>query len=188
MGNFYTNYMLRGPSQQAVAKAIVGRKAVVTPAQNECVVVFDEQSDEQDQEVIGNLAAHLSGQFQCPVLAILNHDDDILWYQLYNNGTLSDQYDSSPGYFDPTAEPSTPAGGDAARLSAAFCSTDPAALENILRKSSYDDDGYTFECERHADLMNALGLPKYGVGTAYESFENDEYPDGLSMENIIRCE
>jgi len=30
MGNFYTNYTLRGPSQQAVAKALAGRSAIVT--------------------------------------------------------------------------------------------------------------------------------------------------------------
>ena len=77
MGNFYTNNTLRGPSQQAVAAALAGRSAIVTPAQDGCVVVFDEASDEQNQEVITELAARLSREFDCPVLAVLNHDDDI---------------------------------------------------------------------------------------------------------------
>src|SRR2546423_14770558 len=86
MGNFYTNYTLRGPSQQAVAAALAGRKATVTPLHGGCVVVFDEASDDQDQERIVELAARLSSELRCPVLAVLNHDDDILWYQLYEFG------------------------------------------------------------------------------------------------------
>jgi hypothetical protein len=167
MGNFYTNYTLRGPSQEAVAKALSGRSAIVTPQRDGCVVVFDEQSDEQDLEVITGLARDVSGELRCPVLAILNHDDDILWYQLYLSGELSDEYDSSPSYFDPEAEPSVPAGGDAQKLCAAFSSSNVAEVERILRKSSFDEDGYVFAFERHADLARALGLPSFAVGAGY---------------------
>jgi hypothetical protein len=186
MGNFYTNYTLRGPDQQEVARALAGRTAIVTPERNGCVVVFDEESDDQDQERIVALAAHLSLQFRCPVLAIVNHDDDILWHQLYESGTLADEYDSSPGYFDPHAQPSAPAGGDAKRLAAAFGARDVAELEAVLRKSSYDDDGYVFAMERHGDLVRVLGLPEFAVGTAYASFDCDEFPDGLSEHDIVR--
>ncbi len=186
MGSFYTNYTLKGPSQQDVANALAGRNTVVTPVRKGCVVVFDEQSDDQDQEAISELASRLSSQFQCPVLAVLNHDDDILWYRLYESGDLSDEYDSSPGYFDPEAEPSAPRGGDARRLAEAFGATELATVEAVLRKSSYDDDGYTFAFERHTDLVRALGLPDWAVGAAYASFEQDEYPEGLTPEIILR--
>ena len=86
MGNFYTNYTLRGPSQQTVVAALAGRSAIVTPAQDGCVVVFDEESDEQNTEVITGLTSRLSCELRCPVLAVLNHDDDIFWYQLYLSG------------------------------------------------------------------------------------------------------
>ena len=185
-GNFYTNYTLKGPSQQAVAAALAGRSAIVTPAQNGCVVAFDEASDEQDSAVITELALRLSRELRCPLLAVLNHDDDIFWYQLYLTGELADQYDSSPGYFDPAAEPSAPVGGDAQRLCNAFGATDVAAVEAVLRKSSYDDDGYVFAFERHADLVRALGLPEFAVGTAYASFERDEYPEGISPKDVVR--
>lgn len=188
MGGFYTNYTLRGSSQQAVAAALAGRRAAVTPAVDGCVVVFDEASDDQDQGCIAELASRLSSEFHCPVLAVLNHDDDILWYQLYINGKLVDEYDSSPGYFDPSAEPSAPAGGDARQLCAAFAASDVPAVERVLRKSSYDDDGYVFAFERHADLVRALGLPEFAVGTAYASFDRDEYPEGLSGKNLMRTE
>jgi len=185
MGNFYTNYTLRGPSQQAVAAALAGRKATVTPQRDGCVVAFDEASDDQDQERIVELATRLSRELGCPVLAILNHDDDILWYQLCEGGKQTDQYDSSPGYFDPSAEPSAPAGGDAQRLCAAFNASDVAAVERVLRNASYDDGGYVFAFERHADLVRALGLPEFAVGTAYASFERDELPEGLSRADMM---
>jgi hypothetical protein len=66
MGTFYTSYTLRGPSQQAVALALAGRTAIASPAQGGCVVVFDEESEEQNVEVIAELASQLSGQFNCP--------------------------------------------------------------------------------------------------------------------------
>ena len=120
-------------------------------------------------------------------LAVLNHDDDILWYQLYADGKLVDEYDSTPGYFDSAAEPSAPAGGDARKLCSALGSTNAAEVERILRKSGFDDDGYTFAFERHTDLVRALGITEFGVGTSYASFENDELPAGLSVADVIRA-
>jgi hypothetical protein len=186
MGNFYTNYTLRGPSQEAVAKALAGRSAIVTPAQDGCVVVFDEQSDDQDSAVITDLASRLSRELRCPVLAVLNHDDDIFWHQLYLSGELADEYDSSPGYFDPAAEPSAPAGGDAKKLCAAFGASGVAEVESILRKSSFDEGGYTFAVERHTDLARALGIPSFGVGVGFRYVSGGELPDGLEQDDLVR--
>jgi len=188
MGNFYTNYTIKGPRQHEVAAALAGRKAVVACGENGCVVVFDKQSDHQDEEEIAALAAQLSARFNCPVLAVMNHDDDILWYQLYESGKLTDEYDSSPGYFDPDEEFSAPAGGDAARLASAFGTKDVATVEAVLRKSDHDDDGYTFAVERHEDLVRALGLPEFAVGYSYISFGGDEFPEGLSEDGIVRTQ
>lgn len=104
--------------------------------------------------------------------------------QLYTNGELQDEYDSSPGYFDSDAEPSGPAGGDAAKLCAAFGASDPGEVERVLRKSFFDGDGYAFE--RHNDLVKALAISPFAVGTAYASFDSDELPEGLSLSDIIR--
>ena len=185
MGNFYTNYTIRNPNQEDIARFLAGRKAVLTPAHNGYVVVFDEQSDEQDQEIISELASRISREFRCAVLVVLNHDDDVLWFQLFENGKLTDEYDSSPGYFDPDGKLSAPVGGNAQYLAAVFGATDVAAIEVILRKLSYSDDGYSFAFERHADLVRALGLPEFSIATSYASFEHEEYPEGLSPGNIV---
>lgn len=185
MGGFYTNYTLRGPSQKAVVSALTGRKAIVSPVSSGCVVAYDEASDEQNGEAIAVLASHLSRSLHCPVLAVLDHDDDILWYQLYEDGKLTDQYNSTPGYFDPSAKPSAPAGGNAERLCRAFGASDIASVETVLRKSTFDADGYTFAHERHADLVRALGIPEFAVLKAYASFERGEIPNGFSAQEFV---
>lgn len=193
MGNFYTNYTLKGPNQQEVAAALVGRRAIVTTEYCGYVMVFDEQSDKQETEVISQLAARLSRHFGCPVWSVLNHDDDILWYRLYESGELTDEYDSSPGYFDfaPTSEEiAAPVGGDAQRLCTVFGTRDTAAVERILRRSLLDEDAYAFAFQRHADLVSTLGLPEYGVGNCYSSFDDPgfESPDGLTKKDLLRTE
>jgi len=185
MGNFYTNFTLRGPSQQAVVEALDGRSAIVTPAQNGCVVVYDEQSDEQDQGIISALAAQLSNDLRCAVLAVLNHDDDIFWYQLYLSGELADEYDSSPEYFDESAGPSEPTGGDAEKLCRAFGARNVAAVESILRKPESDLGGYVFAVQRHADLARALGLPTFAVGAGYRYVVDGDFPKGLDGDSLM---
>ena len=183
MGNFYTNFTFKGPTQEEVVKALAGRTAYVTPEREGCVMVFDSEAEEQDQEVIAKMAKAGSMMFKCPVLAVLNHDDDIFWYQLYVQGKLVDQYDSTPGYFDGDGD-SGPEGGDAKKLCSAFGSQNVAEVEKILRKSAEDDDGYVFAVERHAALVEALGIPAWGVGAGYEYLEGGELPEGLKKKDL----
>ena len=179
MGNFYTNLVVRGPSQQAVANELKGRNALLSPPLDGYIVVFDEQCEKQDPEVVARLAARLSKAFSCPVLASMNHDDDVLWLQLYSDGRLVDEYNSSPSYFDPKAKPSDPKGGDARVLCAAFASTNADQVESVLRKSSFTDNGYAFAIERHADLAGALGLPRCVAGGGFQYITEGEIPEGL---------
>lgn len=187
MGNFYTNYTIRGASQSAVVSALSGRTAVVTPPDQDCVVVFDEESDEQDEEVLPALASRLSRECSAPVLVVLNHDDDILWFQLYRDGELADEYDSCPDYFEGEADSlPKPAGGNAEQLCNTFSSGTPAEVEKILRTSSFDKDGYVFAVQRHEALCAALGISHFGVGTSFESFEHSELPENLDASQIQR--
>ena len=165
--------------------ALAGRSAIVTPAQNGCVVVFDEESEEQDTDVITLLASRLSRQLRCPVLALLNHDDDILAYWLYISGELADEYDSSPGYFDPAAEVSPPAGGDAQKVCNAFGANAVAEVESVLRKVPRDDEFY-FADDRHRDLARLLGVPLFVVGAGFRYVSQGELPEGLDEDSLLR--
>ena len=184
MGNFYTNYTLRGPTQQQVVTALEGRSAFVTPQESGCVVVYDEESDSQDMEVLSSLAGRLSEELHCAVLAVLNHDDDILWYQLHHNGELQDEYNSSPDYFEDVEETSGPSGGNAERLCRAFGSRKIAEVKSILENSG--ENAYVFAVERHEHLVRALGIPLFSVGKGYSYIADGEVPEGLSEEQLMR--
>ena len=182
MGAFYGNIVLKGPSQAEVAAALRGRNAAVTEKIGECIVVFDSVVDEQDTDRIQGLSSRLSKDFQCAVLAAIVHDDDVFMYLCYNRGNLVDWYNSAPDYFgtDTEGESSAPAGGDAQVLCSLFAADRVNEVRAILHGNQY-----TFETQRHGDLVRAMRLPEVIVGTALASLERGEYPDGLSEHEIV---
>jgi hypothetical protein len=182
MGAFYVNYTVKGADQQSVVRALSGRKAFVSPEWNGFTVVFDEQSDRQDQGAIAKLARQLSAELRCTVLAVLVHDSDILWFQLYENGALTDQYNSAPSYFSPGTGMSPPEGGNAELLCSAFQCKDIAKVERILRASFKE---YPFANDRHADLVQVLNLPAYALGYGFRSVALEYLPEGLSAEDLV---
>jgi|GEM_PF-1198896 len=191
MGSFYTSFVLKGASAEAAQRALAGRKTVVARDKSGFIVVFDEEAEDQNDKLLDDLAAFLSQELQCVVIAFLNHDDSILIYTLYDQGLRKDSYNSNPGYFgdadqddeeegggeDDDPHPLEPPGGHAATLCAVLpCpSADQSALERILTASSGDE--YVFESERHADLARVLGLPEQLVGFGYTQIASGEMPD-----------
>lgn len=189
MGNFYTNFTVRSADRDAVIVALgnMGRVAYVAPVDNGNTVVYDRQSDEQDLSAIEQVGTRLSLELNAPVLAILNHDDDILCYWLFQSGQLVDEYNSCPSCFhEASEEPSGPTKCDAQKLCDAFgCPQNADRVEAILQKSSFDDDGYVFEVDRHSDLVNALALSDYAVGMGYDYIEDGELPEGLKQDDLV---
>ncbi|NHZ98399.1 hypothetical protein [Massilia sp. CCM 8734] len=175
MGSFYTSHTLRGPSQQAVLAHMNERRAFVSREEDGNLTVLDEASECQDPQVLGALAQSLSAFFACPVLALLNHDDNFLYLELYENGAKTDQYNSNPAAFSEDDEDGfgVPQGGDAARLCAAFGAADVGAVEAVLR-----DESFMMAVERHERLAEALGLPAFSVGLGFTYAEaNDGVPE-----------
>jgi hypothetical protein len=169
MGSFYTSHTLKGPSREEVVSWLGDRPAYVSKSERSFVTVLDEACESQDGAILAALGASLSEQFKCPVLAVLNHDDDILYFELYENGEKSDEYNSTPAYFNEDAEDDAPCGGDATRLASAFGAVDPKAIESVLRRADY-----TFASERHLHLAAALGVPEFSVAIGYGyAAEND---------------
>lgn len=185
MGNFYTNITLRGSNQESITEHLTRQKrnAYVSPTVGECTVVYDEECESQDTRILEELAANLSGQFNCPALAVLNHDDDILWYRLFDAGQPVDEYNSSPDYFEGAEdEAPPPEGGDARKLCRIFKSEQSVPeVERVLRAVDAD---YVFSSERHEDLAKALGLPPFSVGCGYNYLEEGDLPDGLDSDNL----
>ncbi|HZP04980.1 MAG TPA: hypothetical protein VFB43_08775 [Terracidiphilus sp.] len=182
MGAFYVNYTVKGTDQNSVVRALSGRKAFVTPEWNGFTVVFDEESDKQDQGAIAKLAGQLSSDLRSTVLALLIHDSDIFWFQLYECGMLTDEYNSAPSYFSTNTGMAPPKGGNAERLCSAFQCKDVAKVERILR-ASYEE--YPFAGDRHADLVRVLNLPTYAVGYGFRAVALEYLPEGLSAEDFV---
>jgi hypothetical protein len=158
MGAFYTSVTVRHADPDAVIAVLgkLGRDAFVTPAHNGAVVVFDARTESQDAKDIDPLAGPISKRLRCAVLFVLNHDDDFLYCALFERGRLIDEYNSRPGYFDGTEQKAS--GGDARKLAAAFGVPDRAdRLEPLLHAGEY-----TFQTERHAGVVQLLGLPPAG--------------------------
>jgi hypothetical protein len=185
MGNFYTNFTIKGAAPQEVARALKGRNAAVTGLKADCVVVFDEYADTDSIENLDALGQSLSDASHCPVLAIRNHDDDILWYRLYRSGAMVDAYDSNPGYFERGEQREGPKGGDSALLCATFGSPLIQEVESILRASN-DDERFVFAFERHLALVTALGISDLGVCAGYEHLDSGPRPEGLEEDSLIR--
>src|SRR5207249_11448422 len=102
MGSFYTNYQVRSDSMPAVVKALgplVQARAYISPPSGGWVTVYDEASDDQDDTIIQELGAALSGALKTSVLAFLVHDSDVFRYWLFRKGELIDEFDSDPEYF-----------------------------------------------------------------------------------------
>jgi hypothetical protein len=161
-----------------------GLRAYVSPTVKRVTVIGEAQCDTQKEHVLDALAARLSKQFDCPALAVLNHDDDVLLYKLYIHGLPSDAYDSTPGYFEGARSP-VPKGGNARLLCTTFGAGQNAdPVEKILRSRS--GRGYMSEMDRHGDLAEALGLPAFSVGFGYEYLDSGELPEGLAAETLKR--
>lgn len=194
MGSFYVNITLRGPQQDQIAQALADQKrsAYISPTVDGSTVVYDKECESQDPHRIHQLTAHLSRILACPALAILNHDDDILWYQLHDDGHLVDEYNSCPDCLDPAEGPG-PRGGNAQTLCDLMCGPDAAAhgvaaIESILSKSAEEADGYLFELDRHEDLAEVLGLPTFAVGFGYRYLEQEAQFEGIDLSEFIRLE
>ncbi len=178
MGAFYTNITLRGPEQAQIVDFLKeqGRVAFVSPPIDGCTVVYDEQCESQDDQILFGLASALSARFSCPALAVLIHDFDILKYGLARDGKLVDEYDSCPGYF--TGVNRRPKGGKAENLCQAFAAEEyKAEVEGILRAGTADNSSpyWADAQQQHNDLAEALGLPSFSVNLGYHYIEQGEW-------------
>lgn len=164
MGNFYTNIALRTSEREALIEHLRarGRRCFVSPTQNGFTVVYDRLCDEQDTDELEALAKDLSLRFLCPALAVLNHDDDILWIGLAREGEWLTTYHSDQI-----------SSGSAWQLATAFKVPGLQPLLWFLMRWPL----VLFEIWRHGALASVLGIPKSSVGFGYDYLSKGERPD-----------
>ena len=179
MGSSYTNVTLRGPTRDAVLRDLAehGLTAYVSAAERDAVVVYERGAEQEDPGMLFEFAAGLSERLGGAALAVMNHDDGVLLYLLFQSGTCVDAYNSTPDYFGEAADDED-RGGDAAVLAAAFGAADRAAPLAAALAAGTDEGGFAFESDRHARIVELLALPRCAVGTGFTYLEAGEYPSG----------
>ena len=149
----------------------MGRTAMITPAQQGSVVVFDALSESQDPDEIERLGAALAHELIVPVVAILIHDDDMmmLWVCMPRKVTAS--YGKT---FDApvTAYALSVALGNRLLAPALFL-----ALANPF---------YIFQSARHRKIVRISGLNTWAVSTGYDYLSQNEFPEGLTSDMLLK--
>jgi hypothetical protein len=177
VGNFYCNFAVRGPMQEEIAATLrdARRRALVTPAVNGTVIVYDEAVENSYDEEIDKVGELLSKHHDCPVLATTVIDDDELWFRLYQHGIKTVDYSSGSRYS------SGPRYGGAGAICRAFGRPVVAPIAWLLLHIPY----VVLEVLRHMALARLLRIPNWCVGCGYRDItENDGLPEGLSMEDL----
>lgn len=188
MGNFYVNITTRKAKTEDILNYLKANElsAYLIEGPEEYCTIYEEICDDQETGHISNLLKEISQEFNCSAIGMLNHDDDILAYELWSNGKKVDEYDSCPGYFSGDDDRFDPEGGDAKLLSDLMGNGgNVEAIEKILKATG--DEGYVFAVERHDALAKAVGLPNHSVGYGFRYISGGDIPQDIKEENILKC-
>ena len=162
------------------------RVALVAMSYGDLTVIYDRESERQDGSAYPFME-QLTKELNCVGLYVTNHDDSVLYYRLYKSGEIIDDYDSCPNYFDGASVP--PEGGNAEILCNTFgVLSARERVQDILRYDNFTKENagrYIWAIDRHGHLVEALGLPVIAVGFGYTYLAQNEFPEGLSPDNII---
>ena len=181
MGNFYVNHTLRSDDAAAAAAVLKAarRRAWVAPAVDGQVVVYDEASDSQAEPEFRGVGRLLSRELDAPCLMVLNHDDSVLLYELYEAGQRIEEYSSNPAFPNAHGKPK----GRGTRLCSAWGRATAAFdVAGILSRD------FPFAWQRHAELAKALALPEHSVGTGFRYVEQGEFPDPAVATGLLKVE
>lgn len=181
MGAFYGTILIDGASTDDVLRTVqaMQRTAFVIGVQPQRTLIYDEAIQGFDDSVnLATFAATLSNELSTTVISALNHDDDILGLSLIQNGIDVDFYLSDPDLAN--VEDGTV--GDAG----AWCNAlNVPWVEKDIREL-FENDSFTVESERHAEIARVLGWPDAVVGYSFDQLDAGETPDGFDAGQIYR--
>jgi hypothetical protein len=183
MNSSYTNITLKGPDQISILNYLHQKKrlAAVSPTLNQLSVVFDQETEHGNEELISDLTRELSEYFQCMALAVMNIANSAFWYNLWNAGQFVDVYDSRMVNTAILKQVSCDCSMNAKSLIQYICSAgDHTKVKTVLEKS------YLFEIDRHNDLVQLLALSDYAIGIGFENLLDltDEVVPGITLFKI----
>lgn len=180
MGNFYVSFAAFGVESESLAQCLdhLSRTAFVAPSIGEVTVFYDREADGQNDKQIHLVGSGVSRDCNCPVLAVWNHDDDVLYYHLFDSGASVSEYDSFPGYFSDGDR--TPLVADATALCRAFGRADQDTIEEVDAILTEEDD-YVFALDRHKELADQLQIPWKFACLNYSNIASGTVFDGVDV-------
>lgn len=184
MGNFYTSFTVRSTARDKILEVMKGRKGAVSPTHRGYTVVWDAECESQDDRIISVLGLRMAKTVAAPVMAALNHDDDVLMFWLYSPEGKIGEYNSAPGYFEGEDQP--PSGADAELFVKIMvpCATDDFRKDLLEPTDSIlQSREYVFAFERHRELLAATGLPIFAA-TGYKYISRGEVPEGITIDQL----
>jgi hypothetical protein len=154
MGHFYTNFSaLESDRPKIIGVLKAMERRAFFAADREWCTIYDEETESQYHDSIQQLGQQLSQHLQSPVLGVLNHEDDVLEYWLFDRGIVLDHYNSWPGCYGQKGG-QRPIGGNSSLLCELFGL--PALADEI--HGVLHEKKFVFAFERHIELAQILGL------------------------------
>jgi hypothetical protein len=197
MGNWYTNVSLKGvnPSEVLLHLNELGRNAIIAPAADGWLVVYDQECEKFDLDLLESLALTLSTHLQCTAIPCFNADDDVLWLAIYEHGRRISRYASALKEFEDRIE--FPSVDDfAGEICRIFEKPERVnQVRSVLRRSLGFLGlltlvkirlAYVVEIQRHQDLAALLGFPAASVGLGYEYVTRGELAPGMDADTLLR--
>ncbi len=184
MGNFYVNFCVRTTNRELVISTLqqAKRTAYISNVPGKYIVVCDKEADTQDDNEILNVGKLLSRELSAPTLAIMNHDDDVLCYWLFENGVVTANYNSWPDYFGEAVEKDNP---NIQHL--CFIFGMPALVDTLEEILEGDDDDID-AIDLHSTLADTLQLPEWSVGIGFNYITKGELPPDSKETDWLRVE
>lgn len=172
VGNFYTSITLRNAQFDSVVREMraLNRESYVY-SDGSVSIVYDRETEKQDTTILAALAEHLADRLGTKAFAVLDHDDDVLWFQLYDGKDLVTEYCNQNG-------PTT----DIRALARSL--TDGRSrlrLWYILRRP------YVFQVNRHIALNKLFGFPEASI-LGYEYIHRGERTDDMTGGQLVRVQ
>ncbi len=185
MGTFLTNVHVQCSSPEQVTEVVRSmdvQGAWLSGPNGPWITLWDSMGLTR----AGDLAQHVSKQLEAPAIAFMVHDSDILFYWLYDNGQLLDEYNSCPGYFDGDDSMEEAYQADCEQIKK-YCRAETTIeeLERLLKIWTQAEalEGvmpeFVFVEQRLAELAKHLEIPTAVVNTDYGEIGRDVHPDEI---------
>jgi hypothetical protein len=148
------------------------RTAIVVPAEGELSVICDQQSENQDIDVIDSLALTVSVRLKCAVVALINHDDDWLCFRYFDNEKFCGELLVGHTPFSLRGS---------ILLLRRF--TNPRASRIALALVFLTP--VVFQTQRHASLINILGLPPRSFAVGFRHISTGRFRGPFDNNGLI---